>query len=434
MISTIPLSVSADKSENIPTNAAGSGVHDTLVAALIQADLVSVLEGNGPFTIFAPTDTAFESFGNLSDINTTMKIDDLAHILLYHVYSGSLTSSDINDGMQVTMANGDDVGFTVSSDGTVYIEDSTVTTADIEASNGIIHFIDSVMSPTSPPANTSDYSISVLAEGTTLSEALTQVNLTSTLQGDGPFTVFAPTDEAFAAAGIDLSTFDTDEENATLVDILKYHVVSGNVLSSDLVDGMETSALNNDKLTFTVNADGVKVNDATVTSADVIASNGVIHVIDKVLMPPVDLPACDYTVGIGLSGMAFNPSVVEVNVGETVCWQWTNATMAHNVKEVIEDKSKIFVDAGVTSGDAQLTTDFRYTFTEDNSTFYYVCEPHILAEMYGKIVVGDGGVISEESKPTTTKDSGESNTPGFISITAIISLLGALVYARNGRN
>ena len=151
-------------------------------------------------------------------------------------------------------------------------------------------------------------------------------------------------------------------------------------------------------------------------------------------MPPVDLPACDYTVGIGLSGMAFNPSVVEVNVGETVCWQWTNATMAHNVKEVIEDKSKIFVDAGVTSGDAQLTTDFRYTFTEDNSTFYYVCEPHILAEMYGKIVVGDGGVISEESKPTTTKDSGESNTPGFISITAIISLLGALVYARNGRN
>ena len=118
---------------------------------------------------------------------------------------------------------------------------------------------------------------------------LVRVDLVTTLQGEGPFTVFAPTDDAFTAAGIDLSTFDTDEENATLVDILTYHVVSGNVMSSDLTDGMTATALNNDDLTFTVTSDSVLVNDANVVTADVESSNGVIHVIDKVLTPPADL-------------------------------------------------------------------------------------------------------------------------------------------------
>ena len=118
--------------------------------------------------------------------------------------------------------------------------------------------------------------------------ALTQADLVTTLQGTGPFTVFAPTDQAFIDAGIDLTTFDTDEENATLVDILTYHVVSGKVMSTDLTDGMEASALNQDTLTFSVSSTEVKVNDAVVTLADVESSNGVIHVIDKVLMPPAD--------------------------------------------------------------------------------------------------------------------------------------------------
>ena len=175
----------------------------------------------------------------------------------------------------------------------------------------------------------------------------------------------------------------------------------------------------------------IKSGQANVILADVPASNGVIHVIDKVLMPPADLPTCDYTVGIGLSGMAFNPSVLEISVGETVCWQWTDETMAHNVKEVDGDKSNVFVDGGITSGTSQTTVDFRHTFTEDNSTFYYVCEPHILAEMYGKVIVGDGGVVAEETNTETTDDKSDSNTPGFMSVTAVIALAGALLFARN---
>ena len=136
---------------------------------------------------------------------------------------------------------------------------------------------------------------------TSLVAALAKANLVATLEGAGPFTVFAPTDDAFSAAGVDLSNFNSEEEIAALADILTYHVVSGSVLSTDLTDGMVAPAVNGDDLSFTVNADGVMVNDANVVSADVIASNGVIHVIDTVLMPPadlVDIPSVASSTGI----------------------------------------------------------------------------------------------------------------------------------------
>tara|TARA_B110001452_G_scaffold255200_1_gene247384 strand:+ start:6192 stop:7856 length:1665 start_codon:yes stop_codon:yes gene_type:complete len=551
MISTVPLSVSADENDDIPANAAGTGYHNSLVAALTQADLVTTLKGTGPFTVFAPTDEAFTAAGiDLSTFDTDEENATLADILTYHVVSGTVLSTDLTDGMDAAALNTDSLTFTVNTAG-VMVNDAKVVTADVESSNGVIHIIDKVLMPpvdvfvsdgsmTSPyyqfysdaagtneivdidtsknykfqrlnnpsthpfyisdsgyeAASTTDImivgdgssttgisdgesftlffkdgfsdddtlsyyctvhssmvadfslitpvtleDIPTIATGTgyhtALVAALAQADLVATLQGTGPFTVFAPTDEAFTAAGIDLSTFDTVEENATLVDILTYHVVSGTVLSTDLTDGMTAAAVNTDSLTFTVNTAGVMVNDANVVTADVLALNGVVHIIDKVLMPPADpvveeLATCDYTVGIGLSGMAFNPSVLEINVGQTVCWQWTDATMAHNVKEVDGEKSKVFVDGGITSGTSQTTVDFRYTFTEDSSTFYYVCEPHILAEMYGKVVVGDGGVVVVDNGDVKTDDDkSDSNTPGFVSVTAVIALMGALLFARN---
>ena len=136
--------------------------------------------------------------------------------------------------------------------------------------------------------------IAMTASATTIHNslvaALAQADLVATLQGDGPFTVFAPTDDAFAAAGIDLEALDTDEGKAALTDILLYHVVAGEVPSSAVTDGLVAAAVNGDDLSFTV-GDSVMVNDATVVLADVPASNGVIHVIDKVLMPPADEPA-----------------------------------------------------------------------------------------------------------------------------------------------
>ena len=196
--------VVADDTQDIPTNAQNTGVHDSLVAALSHAGLVSALQADGPFTVFAPTDDAFAAAGiDLSTFDTDEENATLSDILLYHVVSGSVAASDVTDGMSAEALNGDDISFTVS-DGSVMVNGATVTTADVMASNGIIHVIDMVLMP---PADLAD--IPTVAQGTgihtSLVAAVVQAELLTTLQGDGPFTVFAPTDDAFAAAGIDLA-------------------------------------------------------------------------------------------------------------------------------------------------------------------------------------------------------------------------------------
>ncbi|MFL2981642.1 MAG: fasciclin domain-containing protein [Candidatus Poseidoniaceae archaeon] len=278
--SAMPLNVSADASENIPTNAAGTGVHDSLVAALAHANLVSTLEGTGPFTVFAPTDQAFADAGiDLADFDTPEENDTLADILLYHVIAGSVASNAVSDGMLATMANGDRAKFGLDA-GTVTIGTATVTTADVQASNGIIHIIDQVLMP---PAD-----LTTIAMGTgihdTLVSAVMQADLVPTLTGPGPFTLFAPTDQAFAQAGIDLVSLDTPEGKVLLEEILLYHVISGDVPSTDIDECMINETVNGQPLAFSLE-NGVMVNDANVTLADVVASNGIIHVIDKVLTP-----------------------------------------------------------------------------------------------------------------------------------------------------
>ena len=260
--------------------------------------------------------------------------------------------------------------------------------------------------------------------------ALSQAELVATLQGDGPFTVFAPTDNAFLEAGIDLSTFDTDEEIASLVDILTYHVVPSQVPSSAVTDGLVATAVNGDNLTFTVTENGVMVNDANVTLADVPASNGVIHVIDKVLMPPpdvVDTSDCAVIIGIDSTGLAFDQTDVSINVGETICWIWEDENMAHNIAETSADSDNVRKSNGVYSGAAETTVDFRYTFTED-TTFFYICEPHATLDMRGEITVGNGAAVEE---PDPIREPEASTVPGFGSLLVIISILGALIVFRN---
>jgi len=156
---------------------------------------------------------------------------------------------------------------------------------------------------------------------TALVAALTQAELVATLQGEGPFTVFAPTDQAFAEAGIDLAALDNVDGKATLTDILTYHVYAGAVQSSAVTDGMTVTMVNGDDATFTVTDGTVKIGDATVTLADVPSSNGVIHVIDKVLTPPINettLPdGCDYLVGIDDTGFAYDNTELSINKGQT---------------------------------------------------------------------------------------------------------------------
>ena len=198
---------------------------------------------------------------------------------------------------------------------------------------------------------------------TSLVAALGVAGLVDTLSGNDNYTVFAPTDDAFAAAGINLADYDTEEEIAALADILLYHVVAGEIASTDLADGANTvTAANGDELTVTV-AEGVVTvgaEGATVVLADVPASNGVIHVVDKVILPPADEPTepeepevvCAVTIGITSDGLGFSPASATIAVGETVCWKWTDESMAHNVREVDGMKSSTYVENGVYSGPA----------------------------------------------------------------------------------
>ena len=488
---------------DIPTIASNTGVHDVLVDAIIQAGLLDSLSDVGPYTIFAPTDQAFTDAGiDLADFSGDDGIAALGNVLAYHVTIGTVMSGDLSDGQLVTMLNQQQVRVGVTPGG-VIVNDASVTQADVVASNGVIHVIDKVLMPPEivegeicynsvthtivPGAdqatcegymylnntemdgqnytgcyNTVTHQITEVSEAvcaayiwtaavdiattaaatsihTSLVAALGVAGLVDTLSGDDNYTVFAPTDDAFAAAGINLADYDTDEEISALADILLYHVVAGEIASTDLADGANAvTAANGDELIVTV-AEGtvtVGAEGATVVLADVPASNGVIHVIDKVILPPADEPTepeepevvCAATIGITSDGYGFTPASTTIAVGETVCWKWTNESMAHNVKEVAGLKSTTYVENGVYSGASAKTVDFHHTFTED-TTFYYACEPHIGMEMFGKVIVGDGGAepaVVDEDKD----DKKDNNTPGFLGLTAILATLGAVLVAR----
>ena len=272
-----------DSPNNIPRTAQCTGIHDSLVAAVVQAELLVTLQGEGPFTLFAPTDQAFADAGiDLAALDTVEGKAALADILLYHVVSGEVPSSAVTECMSATAVNGQTLAFTVG-DG-VMVNGASVTLADVNTSNGIIHVIDKVLSPTDAPNN-----IPRTAECTgihnSLVAAVIQAELLETLQGEGPFTLFAPTDQAFANAGIDLASLDTVEGKAILSDILLYHVHTGSLSSTEITEGMALQMANGDNTTLSLTTG---INGANITSADVTTFNGIIHVIDQVLIPPVE--------------------------------------------------------------------------------------------------------------------------------------------------
>ena len=258
--------------------------HNTLETAVIAAGLVETLSGDGPFTVFAPTDDAFAALPDGTLDAVLADNDMLTAILTYHVVGSTALSTDLMDGMAVTTLSGEDVTVTINMDG-VFINDAQVTMADITADNGVVHVIDAVLLPAPPPSNTVVDIIVNSEAHTTLETAVIAAGLAGTLSGDGPFTVFAPTDAAFA--NVPAETLDAVlADPALLTAILTYHVVGSTALSTDLMDGMAVTTLNGADVTVTINMDGVFINDAQVTMADIVADNGVVHVIDAVLLPP----------------------------------------------------------------------------------------------------------------------------------------------------
>jgi transforming growth factor-beta-induced protein len=261
----------------------GSANHTTLEAAVIAAGLADDLSGAGPFTVFAPTDAAFAALpAGTVEALLTDPTGDLADILLYHVLGASVKSTDLSNGQTATTLLGKDITVTINANG-VFINNAKVTVADIMADNGVVHVIDAVMLP--PVVTVVDIVVGS-ANHTTLEAAVIAAGLADDLSGAGPFTVFAPTDAAFAALPAGTVEALLTDPTGDLADILLYHVLSASVKSTDLSNGQTATTLLGKDITVTINANGVFINNAKVTVADIMADNGVVHVIDAVMLPP----------------------------------------------------------------------------------------------------------------------------------------------------
>jgi uncharacterized surface protein with fasciclin (FAS1) repeats len=281
--STAGTSSSAGDKDVVDT-AVAAGSFNTLAAALRAADLVSALKGKGPFTVFAPTDEAFAKLqkGTLEHLLDPKNKAELQAILTYHVVPASLSAADVVQLKSAATLNGQRIDIKVSEAG-VGVDGAKVVKTDIRCLNGVIHVIDSVLLP-----STKDLVTTAVDAGQfrTLAQALQAAGLVEALREKGPYTVFAPSDEAFAKlpAGT-LESLLLPENREKLVAILKLHVIPGRVDSQTASKGANVASLQGGKLEIRL-ADGrLMVNGAHVVAGDVDASNGVIHVIDSVLLP-----------------------------------------------------------------------------------------------------------------------------------------------------
>ena len=240
-----------------------------------------------PFTVFAPTDDAFAMLpeGTVESLLQAENLEQLKSILLYHVVEGKVMAADVAGLSLAPTLLGKDLAVKMDM-GSVYINEAKVVITDVETSNGVIHVIDSVLLP---PADMLDIVDTAVENGsfTTLVAAVQAAGLVDTLKGEGPFTVFAPTDDAFAK--LPAGTIDTllkPENIEQLKNILLYHVVSGKVMAADVVTLTSADTVLGQSVTIKVVDGKVYLNDIVqVVITDVEASNGVIHVIDTVLLP-----------------------------------------------------------------------------------------------------------------------------------------------------
>lgn len=273
---------------NIVETAVAAGSFDTLVAAVQAAGLVDTLSGDGPFTVFAPTDDAFAA---LPEGLLELLLEDtatLSEILTYHVVAGEVLAADVVSLTEATSVQGDTIDITVDG-ASVMVDAANVVTTDITTSNGVIHVIDAVILPegielpSTGPGTIAD----IAAEAgtfTTLLAAAEATGLADALANPSTnFTVFAPTDDAFAAlpeGALDGLLADED----ALLAVLSGHIDVGTVPAADLVGVEQLEMLSGDIWSITVDGDTAMIGNATITATDIEAENGIIHVIDAVIL------------------------------------------------------------------------------------------------------------------------------------------------------
>jgi uncharacterized surface protein with fasciclin (FAS1) repeats len=278
----------------------------TLVTAVQAAGLVEAFQANTIYTVFAPTDAAFAKLpegvlaGLLADTNR------LRQVLLYHVTAGRTRSTDLTDGGRLITAQGAALRSSFRTNG-VFVNESRVTAADVEASDGVVHLLDDVLLP--PP--TILETALATPQLSTLVTAVQAAGLVEAFQANTIYTVFAPTDAAFAKLPEGVLAGLLADTNR-LRQVLLYHVTAGRTRSTDLTDGGRLITAQGAALRSSFRTNGVFVNESRVAAADVEASDGVVHLLDDVLLPPPDV------VGIALGTPGFSTLVTAMQAAGLV--------------------------------------------------------------------------------------------------------------------
>ena len=283
--------ITPEEPGTIAATAAATADLSTLVTALQAANLVATLEGDGPFTVFAPLNSAFAGLDPavLGGLLEAGNVDLLSRVLTFHVVSGAaVLSTDLSDGQTFTTVEGGELTVGLSSGG-VTINSASVITADVEASNGVVHIIDAVLLP----EDNSAYETAVLTDATTtLASAALAAGLKDDLSGPGPFTIFAPDNAAFAALPEYTLNALLEAGNIEILQkVLGFHVIVGQtILAGDLTDGAMVTTLQGGDLTVDLSTPtDPKVNGVSITATDITVDNGVIHLVDEVILPDFNI-------------------------------------------------------------------------------------------------------------------------------------------------
>ncbi len=285
---------------NSITDIVVKGANFTLLeAAVVKANLQATLAGATKYTVFAPTDSGFAASGITSSALNALTSAQASSLILYHAIPGTILAADVPAGpnAKVTTASGDSVFVTRNASG-VFVNGVKVTTANVAADNGVVHVIGKVLSP--PVGNIVETAVAARLDS--LVKAVTRAtsapggdpSLAGTL-GSATLTVFAPTNAAFTQLLTNLSLTDINQiPIATLLAVLRYHVKGGRAFSSDLADGsLAMLAGGNTTIGLTngtsggptITGTGNGANRSNITATNIVCRNGVVHLIDRVLVP-----------------------------------------------------------------------------------------------------------------------------------------------------
>lgn len=353
LVSLVYLFASASQSyaqqKSIAQTAIGAGNFNTLVAAAKAAGLVGAISGGQELTVFAPSDEAFAKLppGTVEALLLPENKDRLTAILTYHIVPGRVRAADAYGLSSVQTLNGQRLELNLRSDFPM-INNATLAATDIQCTNGVIHVIDEVLLPAekSIPLTATEAGIF-----NTLVAAVGAADLGGVLSGKGPFTVFAPTDDAFAK--LPAGTFESLLEPSNkqkLIDILKHHVVSGRVYDDEAVKARSAQTLLGRSVKIGFSADGISVNDAKVVSKNIETSNGVVHAIDTVLIPSSGLSPAE---AMGMLTTAIAEGVPAFNSGDH-----------RHCGDIYQSAMMKFMDSGISGVDSHTMSMISNTLTQ----------------------------------------------------------------------